>query len=345
MTNKVTSFTYEGMIQDISKSKFPNQYYFEARNIRVTSTGSQTTGSVANEKGNELILTIPVPVVNTIDKVIEYGDDTLPYTNLEVESLPVSDIQYIVGHSNSRHYILLFTTDNAGFDCIWRFGYEDHVLKLLYTRNMNFSSERPIQVINNYENKNIDKIYWVDSLNQLRFINIEQSIENQDLEELIDVPLSAIDMVGKYELSQPIITEILSGGTHTSGMIQYAYNLYRINGSQTKISPVSELVALDKGTLGGGAINEVVGAAPNVLVSDIDQTYTHIKLYSIKYTSYNEVPTISVLSDSEIASTGLLNYYDDGRAIGTLSLEEFLFLGGDVIIPKHINSKLNRLFF
>lgn len=348
MANKVITHSYNGMVQDISKSKFPNEYYFEGRNIRIVATDTQSTGSITNEKGNSLILEIPVPSINTGEKKIYYDYNSvykiLSYTNEEIDTLESSGFQRIIGHSNSRHYILLFTTDDNGSDCIWKLGYEDYDLTLLYIRNMSFSIDHPIQVLNNFENKNIDKVYWVDSLNQLRFINIEHSIANQDLEELIDVPLNAIQMTGKFELSQPIITDVSTGGVHTAGMIQYAYNLYRINGSQTKISPLSELIALDKGILGGGAVNESVSTTPNVTVNNIDQSYTNIRLYSIKYTSFNELPTISLIVDAEISSSGTLNYYDDGKIISTLSVDEFTFLGSDIIVPKHIASKFNRLF-
>lgn len=343
--NKVVTHTYGGMMQDTSKSKFPNEMYFEGRNIRIIATDSQTTGSITNEKGNSFILQIPHPVINRIPNTITYGTKSLSYTTDEVDNLVDSVAeQIIIGHSNSRYYILLFTTNNEGIDCIWKLQYDNYDLTLLYMRDMNFSTTRPIQVLNNFENKDIDKIYWVDSLNQLRFLNIEHSIANQDLEELIDVPLNSIDMVGKYSLSQPIVTDTSSGGSHTAGMIQYAYNLYNINGSQTKISPLSELISLDKDTLGGGAVNEVVSTTPSIQISDVDEAYTNIKVYAIKYTSFNELPSISLIDDREIPSNRIVNVYDDGRIISTISVDEFIFLGSDIIIPKHINSKYNRLF-
>jgi len=344
MANKSVTHSYGGMVQDIAKSKFSNSFYFEGKNIRVVATDSQTTGSVTNEKGNALIFQVPVPTIDRTNKVISYANKTLSYTTEELAGSAQSGQQVILGYSNSRNYILLFTTDNNGFDCIWKIRYDNYDITLLYLRNLSFSSNNPIQVINNFENKNIDKIYWVDGKSQLRFLNIEHSIANEDLEELINVPVNVIDMVGKYNLSQPTIPSISLGGSHTSGMIQYGYNLYRLNSSQTKISPLSELVSLDKQSLGGGDVNEVVGAAPIISITGIDQSFTNIRVYAIKYTSYNEVPSVSIIDDRKIPSSGNMEIYDDGRVISTLSLEEFLFLGSDIIVPKHINTKFNRLF-
>ena len=41
--NKNIIMTYNGMNQDISQSKFSNQFYFEGRNIRILATDSQST--------------------------------------------------------------------------------------------------------------------------------------------------------------------------------------------------------------------------------------------------------------------------------------------------------------
>lgn len=343
--NKSVKHSYNGMVKDLTKSQYPPNFYFEGRNIRINATDSQSTNSVINEKGNSLILTIPVPNINYIDKIITYGVKTLNYTTDEINYGDQSQDQIIIGHSNSRNYLILFTTDNNGFDCIWKVDYETYEITLLYLRNLSFSINNPIQAVNNFENEDINKIYWVDGVNQMRFINIEHSIENNDLEELIDVSQDVINMVGKYKLTQPIITDILSGGNHTSGMIQYAYNLYRLNGTQTKISPLSDLISLDKNTLGGGAVNELVGALPVISITNLDQNYTNIKVYSIKYTSLNQTPVISIIDDREIPTSGNIEVFDDGLNISTISVEEFIFLGSDILIPKHINTKFNRLFF
>jgi hypothetical protein len=346
MVNKQVVHTYTGMQQDTSNSKYQPNFYFEGKNIRLNATDSQSTGSVTNEKGNSLIVTIPTPVINSSNpnlKKITYGSKELIYKTTEIDSLVSSGEQVIIGHSNTRNYVILFTTNNNGIDCIWKLMYNTYDLTLLYLRDMDFSINNPIQTINNFENKDIDKVYWVDSKSQMRFININHSIENKDVEELIDVSVSVIDMVGKYNLSQPVISNVIPGGTHTAGMIQYAYNLYRLNSSQTKISALSNLIPLDKFNQGGD-LNEIVGASPSIDINNIDPNYTNIRVYAIKYTSYNEIPSISLIEDKLIPSNKSIQILDNGSIISPLSLEEFRFLGSDIIIPKHINSKDNRLF-
>lgn len=361
---KTSIHTFQKMNKDLTESKNPVQFYYDAHNIRFITNQEVSTGGFSFEKGNSLVITIPRPIINPSTTSVDYTtksilkkltylatNPTQPRNELEENYFISNNVyrtsgnQVILGHVIIRDNIILFTTDNNGFDCIWKVNDEDYSIELLYLRNLGFSTSNPIQAINNYENEIIDKIYWVDAKNQMRFVNVYHSTDNQDLENLIDLSFNNINMVGTFDLDQPEIIGINRGGIHTAGMIQYSYNLYKINGSQTKISPLTELIALNKGTNnGGGDINEIVGAVPVIKIDNLDNDYTNLRLYAIKYTSYNQLPSVSLILDRDITTINQITYYDDGNIIQSISLEEFLFLGSDVIIPKHINSKNNILF-
>jgi len=350
--NKQAIYTFKGMTKDATKSKASNEFYFEGKNIRIVATDSATSGSITNEKGNELVMSIPIPQLNISNNSIDYSNNSLEFDPVKREILDTytgktSGQQIIIGHINSRDNIIVMTTDDNGFDCIWEVIDNNGVyeIKLKYMRNLGFSTNNLIQAIFNYENDRIQKVYWVDGNNQLRFINLEHSKDNKYIENLIDVNSNTINIVGNFKIGQPEISSVVSGGTHTAGMIQYGYNLYRLNSSQTKLSPLSELIPLDKGiNNGGGKVNEVVGSTPIVNIKDIDSEYTHIRIYAVKYTSYNQIPTISLIQDQEIPSKRNITVFDDGNVINDISLSEFLFLGSDPIVPKHIEAKDNILF-
>lgn len=360
---KKSNYTFKEVNQDITKSKHNPQYYFDGQHIKTLSTDNQSTGSIANEKGNELVLTIPdITIVqsnNTIVTSINNGLNVLENINYinngEIDNQLVNNIlpevsfnQVIIGHANTREGIILFTTDDNGMDCVWLVDNilnNDYNIRLLYLRNLNFSTSNPIQAIFNYENDIIQKVYWVDGNNQLRFLNINHSIENGDLEDLINLNSNSLNVTGEYSLSQIFINQITQGGSHTSGMIQYTYNLYKLNGSQTTTAPLSELIPLDSGEgNGGGEVNESVGASPLINIETLDNRYTHIKVYAIKYTSYNQEPQISVIVDEEIDNYNLFSYFDDGSVLYNISLAEFSFLGSNVFVPKHIEIKDSRMF-
>ena len=360
---------YLGMNQDMSKSKTKTGFYFSAENIRIKSTDTGSSFALTNEKGNEILLSIPVIYLQKIKTRFQYASSdtdqtaTLKFlkykrlsTGCEIEDnflpnggfLANSGQQTIIGAADIRGGAVLFTTDGFGWDCFWELkGIDsgDITLDLLYCNDLGLSKENQIQILYNYENSLIEKVYFCDGEHQLRFFNMRQSVDNGDLVDLVDLGASSINNVSKYDLSQPQIVASDGGGIHTSGMIQYGYNLYILNGSQTSISPLSRIKAITKGgNLGGGILNEEINRTMLVNVNNIDQTYTHIRLYAIKYTSFNQIPSISLIADREIDNYDTLSYYDDGNIIEAITPEEFLFLGSDPYIPQHIESKDNRLF-
>ena len=360
---------YKGMLKDLSKDKQSDKY-FDAKNVRILATDKQSSLALTNEAGNELILDIPIPTFNHVNSSIDYSvngtakslsysteSSVIPRCQLEknytttagnITTNNVSGVQVIIGVEEMRDSAIVVTTDGNGWDCFWELtgiNSSNFGLELKYMSDLGLSNQNLIQLLFNYENSVIQKIYFVDGKHQLRFINIRQSVANGDLYNLIDLDSSSVDTVSTFTLSQIKVNNTISGGSHTSGMIQYAYGLYILNGSQTTISPLSELVSLDKGLgLGGGEVNEVVGRSVSITVPNIDAKFTHIKIYSIKYTSYNEIPEVNIISDSEIDSTGEFSFTDTGSVGTSISLEAFTFLGSSPIIPKHIATKDNRLF-
>jgi len=360
--------TYKGMSKDLA-SDLQNDKYFDAKNIRILATDQKSSFAVTNEAGNELVFSVPTPVFNFEDTRIEYvvGTTTksltystktnviprceLEETYVDTTAAPVSKTsgqQIIIGTKELRDSALIVTTDNNGWDCFWELtnlNDGEFDLNLLYMGDLGLSTQNLVQILFNYENSVIQKIYFVDGKHQLRFLNLRQSIANGDRENLIDLSSSSIDTVSTFTLSQPIINGVVSGGSHTSGMIQYAYGLYILNGAQTTISPASELISIDKGNgLGGGAVNEILGKSVQVNIPSIDEKFTNIKLYSIKYTSLNQDPEIKIVADKQIDDYNSMLITDDDSSQTNISLEAFIFLGSDPIVPKHIATKDNRLF-
>ena len=353
--------TPRGMSKDLSSDKQSDKY-FDAKNIRILSTDQKSTFAVTNEAGNQHVFTIPTPTLDTLNTSINYTVNGLDkYLNYETTSnvsprciiekeyiSTPSGQQEIIGTKELRDSALIISTDGNGWDCFWELtGLNEGTfnLNLLYIANLSLSKENLVQILYNYENSIIQKIYFVDGIHQLRYFNIRQSKLNGDSVDLVNLDPSAIDVVSTFSLSEPVINGLIGGGSHTSGMIQYSYGLYILNGAQTSTSPLSELIPIDKGDgLGGGAVNEVLGKSVNITIPSIDSKFTHIKIYSVKYTSYNQLPEIKIVADKEIDSYTSLRYTDDGTIGTSISLEAYTFLGSNPIIPRHIATKDNRLF-
>ena len=363
---KKHEFNYLGMSKDSSRD-LQSEKYFDAENIRVTAEDDKSKMAITNEKGNEIVFSIPSPVLNFSKTRIVYTMGVqakfLPYKatgaahpRCEIESQFMTDAstaktsgdQIIIGVKELRDSAIIITTDDAGFDCIWELtglNEDSYDLDLLYMADLDLSSNNLCQILYNYENDIIQKIYFADGIHQVRYLNIKQSEANGDSRNLIDLSPSLLDVVSTFTLDQPEIISVVGGGSHTSGKIQYSYSLYILNGAQTVPSPLSKLVPLDKGpNLGGGDLNEGLGRAVNIRVEGIDPKFTHIKIYSIKYTSYNQTPEVSVIAEREIDNFDEFNFLDVGESDESISLEQFLFLGSSPIVPEHIVTKDSRLF-
>jgi len=343
---KSLKFNYKGLSQDLAKSVGVVDFYYDANNIRILATDSKSTYAVTNEQGNEFILKIPDITISNIDENIHIQYDetlqVLQFTDKEQDSLnEYNDIlgfysnSKIIGHVISRNSIILFCTGRI--DSMWEVKFDNNVwsIELLYVRDLNFSEEFPIDVLYNYENSKIQKIYFADSINQLRFLNIKES-------DLLKKRSDLLNIVSNIELSQPVVISKAFGSGHTSGMIQYAYNLLNLYGQQTSISPISELIPLGK-DLGGGDVNENVGQINEILINNIDNSYSIIRLYSIKYASRDTTPIIKLITEQELYGS-TFKWVDSNTSVADVTLSEFLFLGGNPQIPAHIEAKDNRLF-
>lgn len=353
MAYKTVHTFHKGMNRDIAKESYGNTAYFDARNIKIGATDKQATLAISNEQGTELEVTI-----NEITSVVDNGTTVTVTPGVSgatanpvvindsgemqtlISNVPAQGTHKIIGSVVLNDYLILFTTDDKGIDIIWRLSENNDVwiADIVYINDLGFSSSKPLEIIVNYENDNIQKVYWVDEVNQLRNINISPNDTNT-----INKHSTQLDSIPAISFGQPTLVSTSTGGSHTSGMIQYAYSLYTLSGSESKISPLSELIPLDKGIRGGGELNELVGQINTINIDPVDQRYDYIKVYAIKYTSYEEEPSIGVIADLAIGSNSV-DISDDGRILSTVSLEEFVFLGGEPIIPKTITSKDNRLF-
>jgi hypothetical protein len=316
---KKAKYTYAGMNQDISKSKRDPKFYFDAENIRIYSKDRTSTASATNEKGTELIFTMPVG-------------------------------QVIIGHAVIEDDLIVFSTNNNGtlapgleLDEVTKINLHNLNSFKLFSGKLEFRTQNLIETEIYIESMDVKKVYWVDGRNQLRHINIIPKLDLNGIPRAYTQDEATLfDSVPTVEFSAPYVDSFDYGGSHTSGMIQYAYNLISKGGSQTAISPTSELYPINK-TKGGGAVNEVVGKIFNVKIDEVDVKYDIIRLYSIKYTSYNVTPIIGVIAEESIGGNTIFTFSDDGRVIRNITPEEFLFLGGTAYKPKHITSKFNRL--
>ena len=172
MTPKATSHVIQGMQKDTSKSKVGKEFAFNNHNIRITAREDNTLLTITNEKG------------------------TRRYANFSGTYL---------GHCVLQDQLVLFYKNE---DKDYISVYDGMTLTELYIGNLNFSLNNTLETLGVYENERIQKVYWVDGINQPRVINIKASKEVKS--KWVD---SSFDFVPELELKEDVYVEPVSNSS------------------------------------------------------------------------------------------------------------------------------------
>ena len=259
--------SFMGMQKDLVCSKHPVNFLYDARNIRLTSRGDSTMLAITNEQGTKF----------------------------------ATDVRGVyVGHACISKYLVLFTSSEGGStDMIIRIDLTNLDKKILYTGRLNFSEEYPITTLPFFENEEIQKVYWVDGLNQPRLINVmKEAKENIDTQ---------FDFIRELALKEKVyITKNATGGYFPSGVIQYAFTYVSKYMQESNIFYISPLFYISPEKR-GAAPDESVSNSFTFKVSNVDLNFDFIRVYSIQRTSIDGTAIVKRVKDIAYKAT----YTDD----------------------------------
>lgn len=269
--NEHHSFT--GMQRDMSISKHPSSFLYDAHNIRLTARGEDTLLTITNERGPS-------------------------YAGVEIKGT-------YLGHCLLGKYLVIFSTkglkedDNtpenikAVDDYITRIDLSTKESVVLYKGNLEFDTNHPIETIGSYENDKIQKIYWTDGKNQPRVINIVGEIK-----ENID---TQFDFIRELALQEEVTIQkqLGSSGSFAPGVIQYAFTYYNKHGQETNIFYTSPLLYISHKDRGGSPEDKVENAF-KITLKNVDKSFDYIRIYSIQRTSIDAVPIVKRVQDINI---------------------------------------------
>jgi hypothetical protein len=329
-----------GMNKDLSFNEYPNVCYFDAENLRVIVDSSEggTTTAMSTPKGHSQSFILP-------------------------------DDMALLGYVVLRNYLILLTHNTVGItdpDRIYKIALSSltgtlpptaNIVindtyfpvggNLVYKADLGFDALFSIRVVANYENTDVQKIYWVDGLNTLKHLN---TIHNDTYNDLYTLDPELLEILpnhtyGTYTLAEGI------GGHLKAGRIQYSYQLYSISGSETMFAPPSNLYNLTSSNTSDG--EEFVGSELETEVNKSIQVtltlpsgaadiFNRIRLVALTYEEYNDTPIVRIVAEQEL-SGDTLTITDYGNSIGEIVLEEFQTIKND-LVPETIESKNNYLF-
>lgn len=310
---------FKGIQRDLSVSKFSAEFAFDAKNIRITARDNNTLMTVSNERGNK----------------------SVPLLSSSGASVKLDGI--LLGYNVLNEYVTLFTKGDN--DNIYRLEYKKDSFEviILFSGNLNFNSEFPIETLGVFENKDLQKVYWVDGRNQPRVVNIvapEKSIINWDN--------YSFDFVQNLELKEQIkITRNdLASGLFSSGVIQYAFSYYNRYGQESNIfySTPLQYISLQSR---GASPEEKVRTSFTIEIKNLDKRFDYIRIYSIHRASIDGTPNVLQVVDLEvdnIKDDNSLIYTDNGTTGASIDPTQLLYIGGEDVIFQTIAQKDNTLF-
>lgn len=284
---------------------------------------------------------------------------------------------FIVGSATVRNTIVLFITDNtsatptAGHSKIVKLtiaeGTETIATKsVLYDDNLNnntgylkFSTANPIKAVAVYESASIQKIYWCDGYNNVRYANTAAYLTTDEtvytgtnyyfepdlFEFLPEVTYSA----------RPTL-DYLMPGSITAGMVQYSFQYYNNHGAETALSPLSNIIHITTDNdytansfdyAGEGDLNKTTGKSVRMLFTLANASkFSHIRIFRLHYTTVNSLPTITNIGEIAISdSLTNVTFTDNGGVgLGTLTIDQFNLGETELFSAKDIAIKSNRLF-
>lgn len=335
--------TYIKLDRDSAKSRVDNASMFDCRNMKFMGNKPNESGARTNDYGNKLIVT----------------------------GLPNYPNDVIIGSKQLRNFTILFSVDKTSTSDtpsgtivarIWKLTISPPItasFTLLYNGALGLSTYYPItEIVTRYENDNIQKIYWADNYNVLRFANVAKYLTVSGNAYSISNPYLDSDifnLVSKITFSTPLFSKMTNGNISV-GMVQYAYKLFRKNGVETIFSPVSQFIHLttkqeginslfyqgsDRNDEDGNPLSS--GKGIRMSISGLDTLYDKVEIVAIHYSAINEAPTINVVDIFDIP-TGVLYFVDDGvYGKGSYTPSQFALLSSP-IVPKTLATKNNILF-
>lgn len=326
MEQKQFTLINRGMNRDLSVSKTGESSAYENVNIRITAQENDTLLSVTNERGN---------------MEIDLGD---------------SIRGNLLGWNVLNSHVILFTHDdtpNEIPDRIYRVDYDqiDKTFTLvgtfgddancLYAGNLNFDDEHPIESIVYFETEDVQKIYWVDGKNVLRFMNFMAPDSEPDVYSAWDNTSFDSNRIAKFDVDVKISKDN-SGNTRANGVVQYLITYFNKHGQETGYVWMSDLVYLSPKDRGGAA-DETNNNSVVLAISNLDTSFSYFRVYSVFRSSLDGQTTSYLVAEHKTAS-GTVSVTDDGAHLTSQDATRLLYLGSQAVKAGTIEHKDQTLF-
>jgi hypothetical protein len=342
----------KGMDRDTSVNKYSDMTFYDALNMRIITEDPLTAGAMTNIPGNSLIMNFAQNdvIIGVCPIRNAYNDTTKDSIIFFATNISGTDSIYLLEGDPDRidtstpiEMDRIYQTTGAGTTA-YRSGY------LYRGTDLNFSEDHRIKSESRYESALIRKVYWVDGVNPIRYMNVSTVTTNL----LAGVPVSSANVFEinpDVTLASPTVT-LTSGGGYTAGIVQYAYQLYVKNGTKTAFSPLSDSLNLaamyfqsNSYKTVGNALNENTGNAVLVTLTNLDQDFDRVRLVALHYKQYGLSPVVNIVGEYSYTGTSLTVTDTGIKTYGTIEITDFRLQGQVDYIADSLASKNNVMFY
>jgi hypothetical protein len=312
----------KGMNTDTDVSMLDGNSYLRAENFTLTSAGGGTIGALENVKGNEQITAITIAIGHVIVGVVSVVKDLVIFTKNDTDGT-----SRIYWYKEDGTFILKFddatTTDGS---------------------RLNFSTSiaNKILGVGIDETVNIKKVYWVDGINELRYIILQNDYSQ--------VTATVFNATGDISPDYDINTDILQGGgSYNAGTVYHCVQFLRLNGTSSSIFKLSNPIKLAENSYtkdGGDIKDHNTGAGVKINITNIPDSildsYNIARIYAIYYTTF-DTPEVNIINEVSLEGSSI-SLIDVGDIIDSIDSTEFASIKQTAYSPNFIESKNGRLF-
>lgn len=215
--------------------------------------------------------------------------------------------------------------------------------QILYRGHLGFDLAHPIETLIFYENKDLQKVYWTDGINQPRMINI--------MADTTPYNDKYFDFAQEISGHEKITITRLNGtnGHFPSGTVQYAFSYYRNYGQETHIASVSPIHFIADGDRGAYAPDEYVNCTFKLDIEGLRGDFDGIRIYSIIHTDNDTTAIYKRIVDAKLTNKATdgycsISYADNNMTGEDIEATALLYLGAEDILCQTMAQKDNTLF-
>jgi len=342
------------MNRDLSISKAGESSAYENHNIRVLSRDHDTMLSVTNERGNKRVILNGIVNDNlrvTEDREIRITEDELFRKVDGYEQEDVIDFKgVLIGWNVLNEFVILFTNEGTT-DRIYRIEYDrennQFTPALLFEGELGFSLNYPIESVVYYETEDIQKIYWVDGKNVLRFMNFvakPDSLGHYPWQNSYgDYDYTYFDSNRAVDFGVNVsIKKDNSGNTRPNGVIQYLLTYYNKHGQESGYVWISDLVYLSP-VASGGAADGTNNNSVTLTIENLDTRFGYFRVYSVFRSALNGTTIGNIVFEGK-TDGGSAIVVDNNAHLTAVDASQLLYLGSQNVIASTLTHKDQTLF-